>query len=139
MVMTIIMHDAVAALGKAPSQAYKDNHLFDVLYADDTLLLGMDAANVQALAEAVEQIGGTYGMALHWGKTQALSICTPDKIASPDGSPIDDKGSLKYLGATIYADGRADYEISRKIGIARADFNQLQKLWVMLTYLSRIG
>ena len=42
---------------------------------------------------------------------------------------INETGSLEYLGALLSADGRADSEISRKIGTAFADFRQLQKLW----------
>ena len=63
-------------MGAAPAQAYADNRLFDVLYADDTLLLGSAAADVEAFGQALEKIGATYGMSLHWGKTQVLSICT---------------------------------------------------------------
>ena len=79
-VMTVIMHDAVASLAPSSAQAYSDSRLFDVLYADDTLLLGSTAADVEALASAVEKVGTTYGMSLHWGKTQALSVCTPVRI-----------------------------------------------------------
>ena len=127
--MTIIMHDAVSALASAPSEAYKDGRLYDVLYADDTLLLGTSAKDVEAFAASIERIGGTYGMMLHWNKTQALSICTTEKILRPDGTPIEEKGALQYLGASIYSDGRADSELSRKLGAARAAYQQLQKLW----------
>ena len=36
---------------------------------------------------------------------------------------------MQYLGALLSADGRLDSEISRKLGTARADFNQLQRVW----------
>jgi len=120
-VMTVIMHDAVASLGPSSALAYSDSRLFDVLYADDTLLIGSTAADVEALALAVERIGTSYGMSLHWGKTQALSVCTPIRIKRPDGSVIEEKASLHYLGASIYSDGRADSEISRKLGTARLE------------------
>ena len=129
MVMTVIMHDSISALGRAPSDAYRDGSLYDVLYADDTLILGSCARNVEALATSVEKVGGTYGMTLHWAKTQALSVCTTDKVLRPDGTVIQESGALQYLGATIYGDGRADSELSRKLGAARADFQQLHKLW----------
>jgi len=128
-VTTVIMHDAVATLGTSAAQAYRDSRLFDVLYADDTLLLGLTAADVEALAAAVESIGTTYGMTLHWGKTQALSVCTDSRLRKPNGEIIGEKSSLLYLGAVIYSDGRADSEISRKLGAARADFQQLMKVW----------
>jgi hypothetical protein len=127
--MTIIMHDAVAELPPVPLQAYSKGHLYDVLYADDTLILGTSAHDVETLAASVERIGRTFGLMLHWDKTQALSICTSDRICSPDGTAIPEKGALQYLGATIYGDGRADSELSRKLGAARADFQKLQRLW----------
>jgi len=36
---------------------------------------------------------------------------------------------VQYLGAVIYSDGRADSEISRKLGAARGDFRQLANVW----------
>lgn len=36
---------------------------------------------------------------------------------------------MGYLGSLIYRDGRVDSELSCKLGIARADFHQLQTLW----------
>ena len=45
MVMTVIMHDAVEKLGPAVAEAYRAHTLFDVLYADDTLILGLSPAN----------------------------------------------------------------------------------------------
>ena len=113
MVMTVIMHDAIASLGPAPADAYLNGSLYDVLYADDTLILGTCARNVEALAASVERVGGTYGMMLHWAKTQALSVCTTDQVLRPDGTIIQENGALQYLGATIYGDGRADSELSR--------------------------
>ena len=126
--MTVIMHDAVALLGPSTSQAFCNSQLFDVLYADDTLLLGAAAADVEALAAAVERVGSTFGMTLHWGKTQAMSVCTASQLRQPDGTFFRGASSLKYLGATIYGDGRADSELSQKLGIARADFQQLSKV-----------
>ena len=51
------------------------------------------------------------------------------KLQRPDGSYFEDRGSIQYLGALICGDGRADSEISRKIGTAKGDFNGLQQLW----------
>jgi len=128
MVMTVIMHDSIPALGRAPADAYRDGSLYDVLYADDTLILGSGASNVEALATSVEKVGGAYGMTLHCTKTQAFSVCTTDQVLRPDGTVILESWVLQYLGATIYGDGRADSELSRKLGAARADFQQLHKL-----------
>ena len=50
-------------------------------------------------------------MVLHWGKTQGLSICSGERVLRPDGTVIDESGSLEYLGALLSADGRADFDI----------------------------
>ena len=77
----------------------------------------------------VEKTGAQYGMTLHWGKTQAMSMGTNDCIVLPGGTDIQSQSSLQYLGAVISSDGRLDSEVSRKIGAAKADFHQLAKLW----------
>jgi len=128
-VMTVIMFDATAKLGVPAAEAYRQGTLYDILYADDTLLLGTSADNVSELAAMVERIGADYGMKLHWGKTQALAIGTDDGISAPGGGKLQAATSLQYLGAVINRDRRLDSEVSRKVGIAKSDFRELSKVW----------
>ena len=127
--MTLLMHDAKGMLSAPCRTSIEKGHLFDVLYADDTLLIGCHAPFVEEFARAVEQAGSTYGMTLYWGKTQALSAGTKSCLRKPDGTLFEDVGVLQYLGGLISADGRFDSELSRKLGMAKSDFNQLQRLW----------
>ena len=87
-VMTAIMFDATAKLGVSATEAYIQGTLYDILYADDTLLLGTSADNVSELAAMVERIGADYGLTLHWGKTQAMAIGTDDAILAPGGGEL---------------------------------------------------
>ena len=128
-VMTILMQDARALLSPKARAALEDGSLSELLYADDTLVMGESASLVSEYGAAIEQAGAAYGMSLHWGKTQAMSVCTKDRIRRPDGSIIEKTGSLEYLGALLTADGRVDSEISRRIGVATGDFRRLQQLW----------
>ena len=73
--------------------------LSDVLYADDTLVIGESSKLVEEYGAAIEKAGAAYGMLLHWGKTQALSICTPQWLHRPDATMIEETGFLEYLGA----------------------------------------
>ena len=70
-VMTVLMHDSYKALDNQ-----QRGILYDVLYADDTLIIGANAEDVEELAAAIEQAGAQYGMSFQWGKTQGLSVCT---------------------------------------------------------------
>jgi hypothetical protein len=123
-VMTVLMHDAYKALGKT-----QRGSLYDVLYADDTLIIGAHAEDVDDLAVAIERAGAQYGMSLHWGKTQGLSVCTTERLTTPYGSLIDDKVTMVYLGALISSDGRVGSELSRRIGMAAREFRNLRRLW----------
>ena len=58
-----------------------------------------------------------------------MCVGAADCLKKPDGTKFDDARSLQYLGAVLSRDGRVDSEISRKVGAARADFNQLRQLW----------
>ena len=127
--MTVLMKDAYDMLSSEAKKACEQNNLFDVLYADDILIVGNGVAHVEELARAVERAGSNYGMKLHWGKTQALSIGTSSRIRRPDGSTIEDTGSLLYLGGFLTADGRIDSELSRRLGLASGDFQRLQRFW----------
>ena len=127
--MTMLMGDAVAELSPACLQAFRQGALLDVVYADDTILLGSIAEFVQEYAQAVQRAGAKYGLALHWGKAQAISIGGNRRMRKPDGSEFDDAAFLAYLGGLISRNGRADSEISTGIGRAYADFKKLRSLW----------
>jgi hypothetical protein len=128
-VMTVLLEDARSSLSLEASEALNGSHMFEILYADDTLIMGSRADLVEEFAAAVEKAGNNYGMTLHWGKTQALSICTDSGLRRPDVSRIESKGSLQYLGGCISDDGRVDSELSRKIGVATGDFRSLSSAW----------
>ena len=128
-VMTLLMHDARQLLSRSAQDALSKGELSDILYADDTLILGKLSKDVEEYASAVERAGAKYGMKLHWGKTQALCVGNAHSLKKPDGSFFDNVESLLYLGAVLCRHGRVGSEISRKLGTARADFNQLQRVW----------
>ena len=128
-VMTVLMHDAHSLVSAECRASVSSKTLSDILYADDTLIMGRNKQHVEELAVAVETVGVRFGMKLHWGKTQAISIGTAERLQTPDGQIIQENGSLKYLGGMLYDTGRIEAEISQKMGIAAADFRQLQALW----------
>ena len=87
--MTVLMHDAYAALGREARAAPDRGDLYDILYADDTLVMRTNATDVEQLTAAIGSAGQQYGMQLHWDKFQALSVCTAKKLKRPDGTQLD--------------------------------------------------
>jgi len=59
-----------------------------MLYADDTLLIGKEPKHVEEFARAVEAAGDEYAMALHWGKVQAMPVCSTRKLKQENGEPM---------------------------------------------------
>ena len=112
--MTILMYDAYKLLGVDSQTAVSEGRLYDILYADDTLVLGTTCAETEELARAIEIVGSRYGLNIHWGKTQAISLGSSRPLQQPDGTPIEDANSLIYLGGQLDKDGRVESELSQE-------------------------
>ena len=74
MLMTVLLHDALAELPADDHRLWDKGGWATLLYADDTLLMGVSACAVQRFLEAVEIQGSKYGLDLHWDKVQLLQI-----------------------------------------------------------------
>ena len=127
--MTVLMHDAVFSLSGSAKSAYEAGELADVVYADDTLLIGASSAHMTEYLNAICTAGRDLGMELHWGKFQLLPVRCDPHIIAQDGTEIPVNTRLDYLGTTLSGDGFCDNEVSRRIGMAKANFNCLKKVW----------
>ena len=63
--MTVLMHDAVANLNASAKEAYNRGDLADIVYADDTPLLASNDCHLQDFLMKVAEAGRQYGMELH--------------------------------------------------------------------------
>ena len=62
--MTVLVHDAVGFLSDPACLPYQEGSIADVVYADDTLLLGTSDAHVNEFVSAVASAGARRGMEL---------------------------------------------------------------------------
>lgn len=127
--MTVLMHDAVSLLSAGARASYEKGALTDLIYADDTLLIGTNSEYVNEFLHAVCLAGHSIGMELHWGKFQLLSVRSVPDIATPSGEKVTCASQINYLGAALSAEGGCDNELARRIGMAKADFLSLCKIW----------
>ena len=109
--------------------AYDAGNLVDVVYADDTLLIGTSDVHLNEFLHSVASAGSKYGMELHYGKLQLLQVQTQAHIRSPANDQIPPADHMQYLGATLDAEGRAGSELARRMGTARGGFNALRAVW----------
>ena len=62
-------------------------------------------------------------------KLQLLQIGCAGDVHLPSGDIISSARSLIYLGATFADDGHVGSELSRRIGMAKAEFRTVRKIW----------
>jgi len=101
----------------------------DILYADDTLILESDARRAERFMHIIAEVGSVYGLALNWMKVKLLRINHGGSIIAPTGEPIKVVDSLLYLGATLQKEAHHGAELSRRVGLARKDFDCLASVW----------
>ena len=103
--------------------------LQELLYANDILVIGRDATQLQRYMECIATEARRYGLQLNNTKLEMMQIHSNTTLMDPDGNAIKCKASLKYLGALLQSTGRIDPEIGSKLGTARQEFRALAQIW----------
>ena len=129
MVMTVLLRDVVDSLGPEAGEAYWRGDLADLVYADDTLLMGVSSNHLGEFLESVALVGHRYGMELHWDKFQVLPVQTNPEPRKPTGEPIAARQRENYLGTVLSADIHDHHELVRRIALAKSDFMALEAVW----------
>ena len=124
---TVMFHDVYQSLNLVAEPAFVATR--DLLYADDTALLSSSQDNLQQLVNAVVAEGAKYGLELNWEKTFQMNMGTDENIYRPDGSALEQKESLIYLGGLISANSRVRSELNRRLSEGRNLFNVLRRFW----------
>ena len=127
--MTVLMTDASRMLSPEAANAYERGRLSDILFADDTLLMGIEGAHLEEYTARVEEAGREFGLQLHWGKVQLVRVRSTQDVCEPDGSLLEATPSMIYLGSLLHEDGKAASELSRRIGMCASLFKSLARLW----------
>ena len=128
--MSVLLHDAVQLLSPGATAQYAQGDLADLVYADDTLILGVKADRLEEYLSAIYTAGQRYGMELHCGKFQLIATSDGrNHVCAPDGTTIAPRTSMQYLGTLLHGDGSSTHELNRRIAMARADFDALATVW----------
>ena len=130
MVMSVLLHDAKIKVQSIEGIEFSTDMLInDLVYADDTLLIDVDANVLETFMNCIAEVGKEYGMSFNWSKLEMLPIRMSAQISRPDGEDIKTKDSMLYLGSLLAADGRITSELARRLGMAHSDFQLLDRIW----------
>ena len=127
--MSVLMTDAQEKLKRDHGIDLPKDSVSELLYADDTLLVGTCAGPMQKYLDCIVDIGAEYGLCLNWKKVELMSAGVAADIAGPDGKRLEPKISIVYLGSSVAMDGHIESELARRIGMAQAELVALQKVW----------
>ena len=111
-VMSIVMGDARQRLQDVHGILLSQNVVNDLLYADDTLLVGRQSATISKYLACVVEVGREHGLDMNWKKVELLNINCDGDIIRPDGQIVDPKDSLIYLGSLVAANGDVNSELA---------------------------
>ena len=128
--MSVMLHDAEEDFKNSGLMSSDEIlHLRTLVYADDTLIIDVDAKSAEAFMKAIGEKGAEYGLYFNWSKLEVLPLRQPVCILKADGKAVATKEGIVYLGSLLSADGRLGGELGRRIGFAQADFASLTKVW----------
>ena len=127
--MSVLLTDAQTMLQETCGITLPVDKVNELLYADDTLLVGPRGQQIEKYLSCIVDCGRKYGLEMNWKKVELMRIKTTDNVASPDGQNLAPKSSFIYLGTSIAANGNVDSELARRLGMARADFDKIHQVW----------
>uniref|UniRef100_H3ABK1 Reverse transcriptase domain-containing protein n=1 Tax=Latimeria chalumnae TaxID=7897 RepID=H3ABK1_LATCH len=103
----------------------------DLDYADDVILLGLDANNLKDVLKSFQRNAATLGLQVSWAKTKIQSIGANAVIQGiqVNGQTVEAVDDFIYLGSKLSSNGYSEPDMLRRIGIAASAMKDLHKVW----------
>ena len=84
--MSLLMKEAASLSPREPDKPYLVTA--DLLYADDTMILGSKSKDVQSFFHSVAEVGQQYGLELNFDKTVLMRVGGADDIHDTQGNAV---------------------------------------------------
>ena len=104
----------------------------DAEYADDACLIAECLTRILELLEALAEESVKFGLKINTNKTKIMPIAKEKHIwpiIKHADKEIEVVEKFIYLGSEVKSEGGSDSEIKRRIALAGATFNRLQKIF----------
>ena len=134
MVMTVLMYDVdkrLVAHG-VPTNAWSvGKPVYDLEYADDTLLIAVTKPQAEEFLRAIQVESSLYSLALNHTKTELLTHpqAMPGNIHYVNGDPVENVDEAKYLGSQVAWSSPAKRAIEARKNKNHVAYLKLQNLW----------
>ena len=133
MVMTVLLADVDTRLRVhgVPTNSWSvGKPIYDIEYADDTLLISVTKSQAEELLRAIEVEATLYGLTLNKEKTELLfGYTAPGNVHFADGTIVPTTEEAKYLGTLVSWLQPSKIAIEARKDKAKQAYAKLQPLW----------
>ena len=128
--MSVLFYDIHKELNyKICDKVQECGSFWELLYADDTLLIGNRARELNMLLHALEKECAKYNMRLNKAKCLYIGMGGAADIHFQDGTKIQRVDKAGYLGGVIAEDANRNNEINARLGKAMSTCHKLKIFW----------
>ena len=125
--MTVLFNDVKDEVGaKAMGRAMDVVDFSNILYADDTFLVGKHSRELNKILWAIEKHSGRHGMKLNKKKCVYINMNNKNNSKFTDGTTMPREEEATYLGAKITKKNQNRKEIDERIGTILRICNKLK-------------
>ena len=102
------------------------HNIYDLEFADDTLLLSIATPQLQSFLKGLETIALEYGMKL---RRQRRDLGASKAPTSLDGSQVQTTPQTKYLGSHVSWEKPFEAAFFHRLGLAEEAYKKLRLVW----------
>ena len=104
-------------------------NLWELLYADDTMLIGTRARELNLLIRAIEEESEKYNLRLNYDKCNYLAMYGKSDIKFRDGSKMQEAQEVTYLAGKLTTSASRHVEVLSRINKALQTCTKLKFFW----------
>jgi hypothetical protein len=104
-------------------------NVWEILYADDTMVMGNRAREINIILKQIEIESEKYNLKLNHSKCFYVGMNGTANIHFKDGTRIEKADQVTYLGGTITSDSSRSKEINNRMRIALITCQKLKLFW----------
>ena len=134
LILSLVLEDTEARLMRqgTPTNTWSvGKPVFDLEYADDTLLFGISTPQLEAMLHALQTEAQNFGLALNLAKSEILVYPSQDapRLHFLNGDPVPTATNVRYLGSLVTWDAPASSAITVRFHLAKAALQSLRLVW----------
>ena len=130
MFMTVMFHDIEEETDRRTvGQEFADFTAQQLLYADDTLLVGKSARTIHIILRAIERESDKYNMRLNKGKCCQINMNCNSQVEFSNGQTMSKVYEATYLGGQLNAKADHKADLTIRMGLAAGTWKKLTVLW----------